>query len=279
MSVNISFINMKGGVGKTSLAMQAASYAAQDKKRVLAIDLDPQSNLSQALLGPDKYVNLLKKGAPTVVQLLEDYQPAGIGMSSPQPVSIQDVILKGFWYQNSVLHLIPSRLELARLLRNPAGKERRLAKALAKVADDYDLVIIDCAPTESVLTDVAYFASRYVVVPVKPEFLAAIGLPLLARSLEVFRKENDDHMIEVAGIIFNHGDYQPGPESNRSIKEVRTLASEERWKIFKTEIPHSKAVPKSARESSIITWTSHARSGIKVAIRNFCNELFGAVGL
>src|SRR5205085_10100546 len=132
-----------------------------------------------------------------------------------------DVIVKDFWYKNAVLHLIPSRLELARILRNPTGKERRLAKVLAKIASDYDLVIIDCAPTESILTDVAYFASRHVVVPVKPEFLAAIGLPLLARSLEVFRKENDDHQINVAGIVFNHGDYQAGPESRRSMKEVR----------------------------------------------------------
>jgi len=279
MSVNVSFINMKGGVGKTSLAMQAASYAAWDGKRVLAIDLDPQSNLSQALLSPDGYVSLLKKGKPTIVQLLEDYQPSGLGMSSPQPVSIADVIVKDFWYKNAVLHLIPSRLELARVLRNPTGKERRLAKALAKIASDYDLIIIDCAPTESILTDVAYFASRHVVVPVKPEFLAAIGLPLLARSLEVFRKENDDHQINVAGIVFNHGDYQAGPESKRSMKEVRDLAAAEHWHIFKTEIPHSKAVPKSARESSLIQWTSHARSPIKIAIRSFWNELYKIIGL
>ena len=190
-----------------------------------------------------------------------------------------DVIVKDFWYTDAVLHLIPSRLELARLLRHPMGRERRLAKALAKVANDYDLIIIDCAPTESVLTDVAYFASRYVVVPVKPEFLAAIGLPLLARSLEVFRKENDDHLIDVAGIVFNHGDYQPGPESKQSVKEVRDLAAQESWHIFENEIPHSKAVPKSARESSIITWTSHARTGIKGAVRDFCSELYGIVGL
>jgi len=279
MSVNVSFINMKGGVGKTSLAMQAASYAAWDGKRVLAIDLDPQSNLSQALLGPDRYVNLLKKGKPTVVQLLEDYQPSGIGLSSPKPITIQDVIVGDFWYKSSVLHLIPSRLELARILRNPTGKERRLAKALAKVATEYDLVIIDCAPTESILTDIAYFASRYVVVPVKPEFLAAIGLPLLARSLEVFRKENDDHKLDVAGVVFNHGDYQGGPESRRSVKEVRNLTATEGWQVFTTEIPHSKAVPKSARESSIIHWTSHARSPIKMAIRSFSNELFKIIGI
>ena len=52
-----------------------------------------------------------------------------------------------------------------------------------------DLVVIDCAPTESFLTDAAYFASRYIVVPIKPEFLATIGLPLLARSVQEFQLE------------------------------------------------------------------------------------------
>ncbi len=279
MSVNVSFINMKGGVGKTSLAMQTAIYAAWHKKRVLAIDLDPQSNLSQALLGFAEYVKLLKASKPTVVQLLEDYQPATFGVAGPQQITIQEIIIKNVWLKNFCLHLLPSRLELSRVLRNPAGKERKLAKALAKIADNYDLVIIDCAPTESVLTDIAYFASGYVVVPVKPEFLAAIGLPLLARSLDTFRGENDDHKIEMAGIVFNHGDYQPGPESKASVREVRTLAKQHGWPIFENEVPHSKAIPKSAREASAVEHTSYARSGIKGAIVEFCGELFDKVGV
>jgi len=279
MSVNVSFINMKGGVGKTSLAMQAAIYAAWEKRRVLAIDLDPQSNLSQALLGPAEYVRLLKASKPTVVQLLEDYQPPSFGSAGPQPVTIHDVIIKNVWWNQVCLHLLPSRLELSRLLRNPAGKERRLAKALAKVANDYDLVIIDCAPTESVLTDIAYFASGFVVVPVKPEFLAAIGLPLLARSLDSFRRENEDHQIQMAGIVFNHGDYQPGPESNSSVREVRSLANQHGWHLFANEVPHSKAIPKSAREASAIAHTSYARSGIKKAIVDFSAEFFKRVGV
>ena len=279
MSTNVSFINMKGGVGKTSLAMQTAIYAAWNEKRVLAIDLDPQSNLSQALLGSSEYVKLLKNSKPTVVQLLEDYQPASYGTGSPEPIKIEDVIIKNVWSRNFCLHLLPCRLELSRVLRNPAGKERRLAKALAKVADDYDLVIIDCAPTESILTDVAYFASRFVVVPVKPEFLAAIGLPLLARSLSVFRAENEDHIIDMAGVVFNHGDYQSGPESKASVAEVRQLAKANGWPVFENEVPHSKAIPKSAREAAAIEHTSYARTGIKRAVTSFCAELFVKVGV
>ena len=279
MSANVSFINMKGGVGKTSLAMQAAIYAAWNKKRVLAVNLDPQSNLSQALLGYAEYVKLLNASKPTVVQLLEDYQPATTATGGPRPVTIQDVIIKDIWWNKVCLHLLPSRLELSRVLRNPAGKERKLAKALAKIPNDYDLVIIDCAPTESVLTDIAYFASKHVVVPVKPEFLAAIGLPLLARSLETFRGENEDHTIQMAGIVFNHGDYQPGPEANASVREVRALAKQHGWPVFASEVPHSKAIPKAAREASAVAHTSYAHTGIKHAVSSFCAELFQKVGV
>lgn len=270
---------MKGGVGKTSLAMQAALYAAFRGKRVLAIDLDPQSNLSQALLGPTNYVNLLRSNKPTVVSILEGYRPTGDDSGSPTTVSIEDVTIRNVWAPTVHLHLLPSRLELSWVLRNPAGKERKLAKGLSKLSSAYDLVVIDCAPTESVLTDVAYFASRWLVVPVKPEFLAAVGLPLLARSLKRFRLENDDHVLEMAGIVFNHSDYQPGPEAYQSVQDVRQVAQKEQWPIFDQEVPHSRAIPKAAREASAVVHTSYARSGIKVAVRQFCNELFSKVGL
>jgi chromosome partitioning protein len=90
-------------------------------------------------------------------------------------LDVDEVMCKkaGYW-GNSKLDLIPSRLELSRTLKNPTGKERRLAKAISQVEDQYDLVIVDCAPTESIITDSAYFASRYIIVPIKPEFMATM---------------------------------------------------------------------------------------------------------
>ena len=115
---------------------------------------------------------------------------------------VNDVIVKNVG-RSPKLDLIVSRLELSHTLKNPTGKERRLAKALAKIADKYELILIDCAPTESILTDAAYHASRYALVPVKPEFLATIGLPLLARSIQEFNFENGDHALDICGIVFN----------------------------------------------------------------------------
>jgi chromosome partitioning protein len=281
MATVVSLINMKGGVGKTTLAMQLAHSADAAKLRVLAIDLDPQSNLSQALMGPREYRQHLEENKPTVVQIFDDYVPTGAGSTAPRLLKVENLIIKEVRYwSSSTLHLIPSRLELSRTLKNPTGKERRLAKAVAQVQHNYDLIIIDCAPTESILTDAAYFASRYVVVPIKPEFMATMGLPLLARSLDEFQLENDDHEIEIAGIVFNHSSsYSSGPEGQRSIKEVTDIAEQEGWYVCENQMKYSASYAKSARESRPISSTSYARWDVISGFQKLKDEIFGIIGV
>jgi len=281
MAISISFINMKGGVGKTTLAVQVAHAADKAGYKTLVVDLDPQSNLSQSLLTPEKYVRHLQKHKPTVVQIFDRYMPATDEHEAPRQVDIHDVIIKkaGYWHSSS-LDLIPSRLELSHSLKNPTGKERRLAKALAKVSDEYDLIIIDCAPTESILTEAAYFASRYVLVPVKPEFMATIGLPLLARSIEEFNMENEDHQLDICGIVFNHSSsYSEGPEGRQSIKDVKAEAKRRGWHVFGTHVHYSASYPKSAREGTPIGNTSYVRWEVTKEFANFSSEFFSAIGL
>jgi chromosome partitioning protein len=281
MATVVSMINMKGGVGKTTLAMHLAHSADSKSLRTLAIDLDPQSNLSQALMGPKAYVKHLESHKPTVVQIFDEYVPTSTHNGSPRLLDIHDVIVKkaGYW-GNSTLDLISSRLELSRTLKNPHGKERRLAKALAQVSNEYDLILIDCAPTESVLTDAAYFASRYLIVPIKPEFMATIGLPLLARSLQEFRLENEDHEIEIAGLVFNHSSsYSAGPEGQQSINEVTKVATEQGWHIFENQVRYSASYAKSARERTPLSHTSYARGDVVRGFQRLANEIVDRVGL
>jgi chromosome partitioning protein len=281
MAISVSFINMKGGVGKTTLSAQVAHAADRAGYKTLVVDLDPQSNLSQSLLTPKKYVRHLKDRKPTVVQLFDRYMPPSDEYESPRQVDIHDIIIKkaGYWH-NSTLDLLPSRLELSHSLKNPTGKERRLAKALTKVADEYDLIIIDCAPTESILTEAAYFASRYVLVPVKPEFMATIGLPLLARSIEEFNMENEDHKLDICGIVFNHSSsYSSGPEGRQSIKDVKAEAKKRNWHTFDTHVHYSASYPKSAREGTPISNTSYVRWEVTHEFSNFSSEFFRAIGL
>lgn len=155
------------------------------------------------------------------------------------------------WDDGSSLHLVPSRLELAWTLKNPTEKSQLLPQFLAKIADKYDLIMIDCAPTESILTTSAYRSSRYIVVPVKPEFLATIGLPLLARSLEEFRLMHQDQTLEMAGIIFNGKRRINTPREQRaSIKEVKRVAGEHSWAVFANSAHHSDSFPTGSREST-----------------------------
>lgn len=281
MATVVSLINMKGGVGKTTLAAQLAHAAGNRNLRTLAVDLDPQANLSQSLLTPQKYVKHLRDKKPTVVQPFEQYFPPVEEYASPRPAEIHDVILKkaGYW-SSTTLDLIPSRLELSHTLKNPTGKERRLARALARVTDEYDLILVDCAPTESILTEAAYHASRYVLVPVKPEFLATIGLPLLARSIQEFSFENSDHDLDICGIVFVHSSsYSDGPEGRTPIREVQAEAKKNGWHIFQTHVRYSASYAKAAREGTPLQSTSYARWEVRAQFGRFVDEFFGRINV
>lgn len=159
-------------------------------------------------------------------------------------------------------------------------KEQRLAKALARIADAYDLILIDCALTESVLTEAAYHASRYALVPVKPEYLATIGLPLLANSIQEFKYDNGDHALDICGIVFNHSSsYSFGPEERTSIKEVRSEAKKNGWPIFETHVRYSRSYAKAAREGTPIGSTSYVRWDVAGEFSRFVGEFFRAIGL
>ena len=280
MATVVSLINMKGGVGKTTLAMQLALAAGSKGIRILAVDLDPQSNLSQAVLGARRYVEHLKTDKPTIIQVFEGYMPPTSATGGPTQVDPNKVILKQVTGKHDTVDLIPSRLELCRTLRNPTGKERKLAKFLAKAGEDYDVILIDCAPTDSILTDAAYFASRYLLVPVKPEFMAAIGLPLLAKSLSAFNTENEDHRLDICGIVFNHSSsYSNGPEGNTAIREVTAVAKEQNWPMFENHVHYSASYAKSAREGTSIRRTSYVRWSTIHTFEAVRDEFFKAVGI
>lgn len=273
---------MKGGVGKTTLAFNLAWFAAYKRNRkVLVVDLDPQSNASQYLMGVIGYLAHIKANKGTVVNILEQFTPAFHGSGSPTPINPSDVILQvKAWPNGSKIDLIPSRLELAWTLKNPTSKDHLLANFLAQHAQGYDLIIIDCAPTESILTVSAYKASRYVLIPVKPEFLAAIGLPLLVRSINDFHASYGQHTIDIAGIVFTDSDPQHvKPEHLAGRKDVTTVAGTEGWKIFGNELRHSDSYPKGARTGDPIFMTDYARWWVKDEFDSLGAEFMKSIGL
>ncbi len=275
---------MKGGVGKTTLAFNLSSYAARRRNqhlRVLAVDLDPQANLSQSFLGLRRYLEHIDAQRPTTAELFEGAIPPSGRMAAASPIDPPELIVRASrWPTDWVLDLVPSRLELAHALRDPAGKEGVLARFLAETGSEYDLVIVDCAPTESVLTTAAYRASRYVVVPVRPEFLATVGFPMLAGSLTEFRAGHTNQAIDVAGIIFNGGSRtNVSGEQRRSINDVRRLAEENGWHVFRNSIHSSRSYPAGSRVASPVFFTKHARRTVKSEFYGVAREFLGQIGL
>lgn len=273
---------MKGGVGKTTLAFNLAWCCAWKKnKKVLAIDLDPQANLSQYFLGAKGYLDFLGRNKPTVVDLFEQFSAPTRTTRSPTKLTYSTVIHKvREWNDGSLIHLVPSRLELAWTLKNPTEKAHLLPRFLAEAGSLYDLVLIDCAPTESILTTAAYMASRFVVVPVKPEFLAAIGLPLLARSLDDFRSMHQNHTINMAGIVFNDIKRTGrGLEQRNAINDVRKLAKEYKWSVFENNAHHSDSYPTGSRDGTPIFLTKYARDYVSGEFHQVANEFLTTIGM
>ena len=275
MAVTVSLINMKGGVGKSTLTINLAWHFSD--KRVLVVDLDPQFNASQYLLGVTEYRTILNKEEPTIWDIFEQ------GTRTPSgKVSIDDprsaIHKYKDFYGKGCIHLIPSRLELAFSLKNPGYKERSLSRLLKKVGKDYDLILIDCAPTESVLTTAAYLSSQWLLVPVKPEYLSTIGLPLLVNSMRDFKEEHENSNLQLAGVVFNAAsDYLP--EEALAKRTVRTIAKKHKWHVFNNEIEFSRSYPKGAREGTPISRTSYSRWSKIRNFEKFAEEFASRIGL
>ncbi|MCY4342295.1 MAG: ParA family protein [Gammaproteobacteria bacterium] len=245
----VSVINMKGGVGKTTITALLGREAVYRSLRVLAVDLDPQANLSQAYM-PTAYSRFLREKHPSIVELFDGYRPPNRDQESPTPIDPSDIVRQV--YRNGTLSYLPSRFDFSdNLVRSLKPDPQVLAQCIASHFADKDLILIDCPPTESVFTRAAYHASRYVLVPVRPEYFATVGFPLLAQSLAAFRTENPSHCIDVIGVVINNGFYpggnDGGPEKRRAIREILEEAKRNGWHVFDTEIPHSRGFPKLMR--------------------------------
>ena len=270
----ISVINMKGGVGKTTITALLARHAARNIVRrrqgldVLAIDLDPQANLSQALMamfGYD-YQDFLGEPYPSIVEVFDGYVPGAPDQSSQSALNQDDMMYNlygydhlGFRnfnystrrYSSGALQLIPSRFDFADYLVSAAKlNPRRLAEMIEKVFQHKDLILIDCTPTESVFTYAAYHVSDYILVPVRPEFLATIGFPLLQDSLCDFTHGKGGHEVNVLGVVINDTTYTSdggGPERKRAVEEIKDAAENNGWHVFDNELGFSRGFPKIMR--------------------------------
>ena len=233
--VSVSVINLKGGVGKSTIAALLGRYASLRGLKVLAVDLDPQANLSQAFM-PHSYRQFLEQKKPSIVEIFRGYRSPSSEGDSPRPLDVNEAVVTDTRLGGPNLQLVPSRFDFSdHLIRSLKPDTRALARLLSTHFADRDLVMIDCAPTESIFTQAAYEASRYILVPVRPEYFATIGFPLLQQSLTRYRSENRGQAIDVIGVVINNAFYDGGndggPEKSKSLKDIRKEAKNNGWRV------------------------------------------------
>lgn len=212
----IAIANQKGGVGKTTTAINLSACLAEAGQQVLSVDFDPQGNATSGLGLEKDYVD------KTVYELL-------IG-----ECEIEDCLIRQV---QENLDVLPSDVNLSgaeiELLDTP-DKETLLKKHLSKIADRYDFIIIDCPPALSLLTINALTAANTVLVPIQCEYYALEGLSQIIKTVGLVQKKLNSKL-EMEGVVFTMFDAR----TNLSLEVVENVKSHLKENIYKTIIPRN----------------------------------------
>jgi chromosome partitioning protein len=216
MAKVIALCNQKGGVGKTTTAINLATYLALSGKKILLIDIDPQGNATSGL-GINKHD--IKHSVYHL--LIDDADPRSIMIGTQVPN----------------LSLFPSNLNLTGAeveLVSAIGREHKLKKALAGLLSDFDFILIDCPPSLGLLTINALSAANSILIPIQCEYYALEGLSQLVNTINLV-KENINPSLVVEGVLLTMADYRT-KLTNEVINEVKKFFNE---KVYTTVIPRN----------------------------------------
>lgn len=245
----IAIANQKGGVGKTTTAINLSACLAELGISLLLIDLDPQANVT-ASLGYDK-----RSGKPSIYEaLLGDTDLGDILVDTGRP---------GFWLAPSSIRLAGAELELM----GAGAREHQLRRLISSVAREFDLVMIDCPPSLGLLTVNALTAADGIVVPIQCEYLALEGLAQLTNTVGMI-VETLNPSLRIIGIVTTMFDAR----TNLSSQVVEQVRQHFPALLFRSKIPRSIRLSEApSYGQTIIEYDS--RSAGAVAYRQLAKEL------
>jgi len=300
MGVIISFINLKGGVGKTTCCANIAGELARENRKVLVIDADPQANLSTLLMGPKRYFD--KFGTEeqnnnnayinTIYQIFLDAMELD---ESNKKFNYEEAIIKSVVQQTVKgkklrplphLDLLPATYHLMKLEQQIVNYVRSryaiLNKSLEQIKEKYNFVLIDCPPNIYTTTQNSLYASDYYIIPTIPDYLSISGIPLLINTLNKtieIKKEEKDLSVQLAGILINLLNKQINvhKEGRKRIERLLYLFKEKQWVgedalIFKNLIT-SKVDVKKASGNYLPICIDSPRSNSTMEFKNLCHEI------
>ncbi len=238
MSKIVSFINLKGGVGKTTITVNiAANLVREHKKKVLVIDLDPQTNATVSLISQLDWekINNIKK--QTLYYLFKDK------LEGTTTFDINKAIVKNVGGIKN-LDLLPSSLDLVEIqdIIPDIGTKAFinhidvLGTEIEEVRDNYDYILIDCPPNLGAITLNGIVISDYYIIPTTPDILSKIGISLITKRINKFTAIKKTCKIELAGIIFTKVDRRTNLHAATKM-ELRDAAYPLSAHIFDNELP------------------------------------------